>query len=72
MEEKEKVKTFCRAAILIVLGVALLTTGCATGSHSAKGATDAYGGTGGSTIDYRGIEPMGNPSETDMPPSMPE
>ena len=64
MEEKARAGSFYRVAIFIILGVALFATGCATG---AKGTS---GGAGESRTDYRGIEPTGNPSDTDWPNPM--
>ncbi len=64
MEEKAKAGSFYSVAIFVFLGVALFATGCATG---AKGAS---GGASDSTIDFRGIEPTGNPSDTDWPNPM--
>jgi hypothetical protein len=67
MGEKAGVRTFYRIAIFITLVVSLFAAGCATG---AKSDTGASGGANGSAIDFRGIEPTGNPSDTDWPNPM--
>ncbi len=80
MREKNRIRTFHRVIIFMILGLALSATGCATGSKGATGATgstgtttDAKGASAGAsdlTNDFRGIEPMGNPSDTDWPNPM--